>query len=83
MINCLLTYLIIKLDLVTLTVEKFFRAWFVFKSATKKPEDVLHMYVENEPAMNKNEVALNNLPGELYITEADEKIQGNCITHWS
>ena len=41
------------------------------------------MYVENEPAMNKNEVALNNLPGELYITEDDEKIQENCITHWS
>lgn len=38
------------------------------------------MYVENEPAMNKNEVVLNNLPGELYITEANEKIQENCIT---
>lgn len=33
------------------------------------------MYVENEPAMNKNEVVLNNLPGELYTTEANEKIQ--------
>lgn len=41
------------------------------------------MYVENEPAMKKNEVVLNNLPGELYTTEADEKIQENCITHWS
>ena len=36
------------------------------------------MYAENEPAMKRNEVVLNELPGELYIIEANDKISDNC-----
>ena len=37
------------------------------------------MYVENEPAMKKNDAALNDLFGELYTTQADDKIPDNYI----
>ena len=36
------------------------------------------MYAENEPAMKRNDAALNDLPGELYIIEAYQKIPDNC-----
>ena len=29
------------------------------------------MYAENEPAMKRNESVLNELPGKLFITEAN------------
>ena len=37
------------------------------------------MYAENEPAVNRNEAVLNNLPGELYTIEADDKCSV-CMT---
>ena len=36
------------------------------------------MYAENEPAIDRNEAVLNNLPPELYTMEADDKIPDNC-----
>ena len=36
------------------------------------------MYAENESAMKRNENVLNNLPGELYTIETDDKILDNC-----
>ena len=36
------------------------------------------MYGENEPAIGRKETVLNNLPGELYTIEADDKIPDNC-----
>ena len=36
------------------------------------------MYAENEPAMKRNKAVLNELPGELYIIEVNDKIQDNC-----
>ena len=39
---------------------------------------VLHKYAENEPAMKRNDVVLNELVGELYIKETHEKIPDNC-----
>ena len=36
------------------------------------------MYAENEPAISRNEAVLNNLPGEIYTIEADDKIPDNC-----
>ena len=36
------------------------------------------MYAENEPAMKMNNAVLNDLPGELYNKEADDKILDNC-----
>ena len=35
------------------------------------------MYEENKPPMKRNDV-LNDLPGKIYTTEADEKIPDNC-----
>ena len=36
------------------------------------------MYAENERAMKMNDAVLNDLLGELYTIEADDKIQDNC-----
>ena len=35
------------------------------------------MYAENEPAMKRNKVALNDLSGELYTTEANDIVPDN------
>ena len=35
------------------------------------------MYVENEPARKRNEAVLNELAGELYTIEANDKIPNN------
>ena len=60
-------------------VEQLFRARFVCDSDENcYPNDTLQMYAENEPAIGRNEAALNNLPGELYTIEADNKIPDNC-----
>ena len=36
------------------------------------------MYAENELAMQRNEAVLNELPGELYTRQANDKIPDNC-----
>ena len=36
------------------------------------------MYTENEPAMERNDAVLNDLPDELYKTESHDKIPDNC-----
>ena len=36
------------------------------------------MFAENKPAMKQNEAVLNDLPGELYTIEANDKIPDNC-----
>ena len=56
--------------------EKLLKARFI--SDENYPKDALHMYAENEPAMERNEAVLNDLPGELYIVEADDKVPDNC-----
>ena len=40
------------------------------------------MRADNEPAIKRNDVLLNYLPGELCTIEADDKISDNCNTHW-
>ena len=35
------------------------------------------MYAENEPAMKRNQAVLNDLPGELYAIEANDKFPDN------
>ena len=50
----------------------------IYESDENYPKDALHMYAENEPAMKRNNAALNGLPGELCTIETDEKIPGNC-----
>ena len=59
-------------------VQNLLKARFIRESEEKYPKDALHMYAENEPAMKRNEAVLNQLPGELYITEANDKIPDNC-----
>ena len=39
------------------------------------------MYVENGPAKKGNEIVLNDLPGELYTTEANCKFWIIVNTH--
>ena len=59
-------------------VEHFLKARFIRESDKNYPKDTFHMYAENEPAMKKNEAVLNELPGELYTIETNEKITDNC-----
>ena len=47
------------------------------ESNENHPKDALHMYAENEQAMKRNEAVLNDLPGELYTIEANDKIPDN------
>ena len=35
------------------------------------------MYAENKSAMKRNDAVLNDLPGELYTIETDDKIPDN------
>ena len=55
-----------------------FEARFIHESDENCPIDALHMYAENESAMKRNEDVLNNLPGDLYTIETDDKILDNC-----
>ena len=60
-------------------VEKLLKARFIHASDENYSKDALHMYAENEPAMKWNDdVVLNDLPGELYTIEADDKNPDNC-----
>ena len=59
-------------------VEHFLNARFIRESDKNYPKDTFHMYAENEPTMKKNEAVLNELPGELYTIETNEKITDNC-----
>ena len=59
-------------------VESLLKARFICESDENYPNDALHMYVENEPAMKRNEAVLNELHGELYTIEVNDKIQNNC-----
>ena len=43
------------------SLERFLR-----ESDENNLKDVLHMYGENETAVKRNEVVLNDLPGDLY-----------------
>ena len=58
-------------------VENLLDARFIREADEKYPKVALHMYAENEPAMKRNEAVLNELPGELYIIKANDKIPDN------
>ena len=59
-------------------VENLLKARFINQSDENYSKDTLHMYEENEPAMKKNKVVLNNLPGELYTIQANGKVSDDC-----
>ena len=47
------------------------------KASGKMPCTCAHA-CSNEPAMKRDKAVLNDLPGQLYTTEANEKIPDNC-----
>ena len=61
-------------------IEKLLEARFIPESDENYPEDALHICVEKEIAMTRNEAVLNDLRnrGELYSGEANAKIWDNC-----
>ena len=36
------------------------------------------MHAKNDPAMKRNEAVVNDLPGQLYTIEDNDKIPDNC-----
>ena len=38
----------------------------------------MHRYLENESAAKGDKFVLNDLPGDVYTIETNEKIAGNC-----
>ena len=58
-------------------VENLIQARFVRESDENYPKNALQIHAENEPAMKKNETVLNELPGERYTTEANDKLPDN------
>ena len=63
-------------------VEHLLKARFIHESNENYPNDVLHMYAENELAMKRNKAVLNDLPCQLYTTEVMTKFQIIVNTHW-
>ena len=47
------------------------------KASGKMPCTCAHA-CSNEPAMKRDKAVLNDLPGQLYTTEANDKIPDNC-----
>ena len=58
-------------------VEKLLKARLIHKSDENFPKDPVQMYAENEPAMERSDTVLNDLPGELYTIHGDDKIPDN------
>ena len=58
-------------------VKNLFKARFVSESDENYPKYSFHIYVENEPAMKRNEPVLNELPGEHYTIEPKDKVPDN------
>ena len=58
-------------------VRKLRKARFIHESDENYPKDSLHMYAANEPAVKRNEAVLNELPDEVYVLEANDKILNN------
>ena len=59
-------------------VDNLLKARFTHDYDENYLSDALHMYAENEPALKRNKAVLNELPGELYIIKAKDKIPDNC-----
>ena len=58
--------------------EKLLKVRFISESAENHTKDALHMYAKTKPAMERNKAVLNDLHGELYTVEADDKVPDNC-----
>ena len=58
-------------------VEKYIKARFIHESDESHSKDALHTYVGNEPAAKRNEAVLNDLSGDFYTINCNDKILGN------
>ena len=64
-------------------VENLIKARLIWEPDENYSKGVLHKYVENEPAIKRNEAVLNELSGERYTTEAHmTKLQISVNAHW-
>ena len=41
-------------------------------------KNAFHIYAENESAVKRNDTVLNDLPGDLYTIQANDKIPDKC-----
>ena len=58
--------------------ENLLKARFIHESDENYPKAALYIYAKNESVMKRSEAVLNELPGELYRIEANDKIPDNC-----
>ena len=56
------------------TVENNLKARFINESDSDYPRNVLHMYAENQPTILQNQIILDDLPGEIYSVEAQDRV---------
>ena len=59
-------------------VEKLLKEKLMHESDENYPRYSLHMYSENKSAVKINEAVLNDLHGDLYTVEANDKIPDSC-----
>ena len=59
-------------------VGKLLKSRFIHEPDENFPKDAWHMYAENEPTMKRTEAVLNDLPCDLYMKEASDKIPDYC-----
>ena len=58
--------------------EKLLKARFIYESDETYAKYALYMNAEKDPAMKRNDAALNDLSTKLYTIEVDDKIPDNC-----
>ena len=59
-------------------VEKLLKARFIHESDETYAKYALYKNAEKDPAMKRNDAALNDLSTELYTIEVDDKIPDKC-----
>ena len=64
----------VSLDTVVESIERLLKAKFIDQYDKKSPHNILHMHPENAPIVLRNQTFLNNLPGDRYSIEANDKI---------
>ena len=68
----------VRVDNIDDDVENLVKARFIQETNEDCRKETSDMFKKNEPAMKRNEIVLNDLSGEFYTIEANDKIQDNC-----
>ena len=58
--------------------EKLLKARIIDQSDKNYPHDPLDIYAGNASTLLRNQIALNNLPGEVYSIEDNDKSPDDC-----